>query len=138
MPYKQPHKLFRCRNIFIDFLFCFSCVPTGFRAGIVEFVEAAKTLREIQVWYWSFIILEYFGLLFRKESEKINFEYFRWKIDELNVRWLMQGWLELSDQKLWMSGCRNIIRVSSSSTGLSATLPVSLSGLLHQTLKILR
>jgi len=27
----------------------FSCVPTGFRSGMVEFVEGAKTLREIQV-----------------------------------------------------------------------------------------
>ncbi len=27
----------------------YSCVPTGFRSGMVEFVEGAKTLREIQV-----------------------------------------------------------------------------------------
>lgn len=28
---------------------CFSCVPTGWKAGMVEFVEDAKTFREIQV-----------------------------------------------------------------------------------------
>ena len=31
------------------FFFVFSCVPTGFRSGMVEYVEGAKTLREIQV-----------------------------------------------------------------------------------------
>jgi hypothetical protein len=29
----------------------FSCVPTGWKAGMVEFVEDAKTFREIQVSY---------------------------------------------------------------------------------------
>ena len=31
------------------YCYYFSCVPTGYKSGIVEFVEHANTLREIQV-----------------------------------------------------------------------------------------
>lgn len=35
----------------------FSCVPTGPRRGFVELVTGAETLRRIQVWFWTHVIL---------------------------------------------------------------------------------
>jgi hypothetical protein len=44
---------FRIRNTAL-----FSCVPTGWKAGMVEFVEDAKTFREIQVSYQMILSLQ--------------------------------------------------------------------------------